>query len=595
MTLLTRELRTMEQDQEQAALNRYLNRMPIREHHLMDLLTKTPFEVDTPERVALRKKLISREDSITKEKVIVGNDIMPFNYLAKGTKAGKSVCRIVTREESGRVFGYGSGFLVTPTLLLTNNHVLQNFETASLSSAQFDYEADVQFQEFRLAPEVFFMTNTELDFTLVAVQEQSTLGKNLKDYGYLPLVKQTGKILLGEYVSVIQHPKAELKAVVLRENKLIDVLENFLHYTADTNPGSSGSPVFNDSWMVVGLHHASVPDPNQSGKYIANEGVRISRILEFIERESGGLRIDQKRLLDHIATPVISDHPIENDFGEEEDIPFNLERFEGFTGYDPAFLGDGQKVVPHPKLRSDLANDVAKQSNGEYILPYTHFSVVMSKSRRLAYYTVVNIDGKQLRDEKRVKWRMDPRIDQRYQCGNELYKDNKLDRGHLVRRRDPIWGNQSNEANADTFHYTNCSPQHENFNQSENLWLGLEDYLLNHVENNKQEASVFTGPIFRENDIVYRGVKIPEEFWKVAVVVKDGGELSATAYLVSQKQFMNDLEANVPGAFKTFQVKVSLIEGLTGLDFGSLRNYDPMERIESTIGHLIETERDIRL
>ncbi|MNF10681.1 hypothetical protein D3C80_2116990 [compost metagenome] len=58
---------------------------------------------------------------------------------------------------------------------------------------------------------------------------------------------------------------------------------------------------------------------------------------------------------------------------------------------------------------------------------------------------------------------------------------------------------------------------------------------------------------------------------------------------------MNDLEANVPGAFKTFQVKVSLIEGLTGLDFGSLRNYDPMERIESTIGHLIETERDIRL
>ncbi|MEK5448744.1 DNA/RNA non-specific endonuclease [Paenibacillus sp. FSL R7-0331] len=585
----------MEQDQEQAALNRYLNRMPIREHHLMDLLTKTPFEVDTPERVALRKKLISREDSITKEKVIVGNDIMPFNYLAKGTKAGKSVCRIVTREESGRVFGYGSGFLVTPTLLLTNNHVLQNFETASLSSAQFDYEADVQFQEFRLAPEVFFMTNTELDFTLVAVQEQSTLGKNLKDYGYLPLVKQTGKILLGEYVSVIQHPKAELKAVVLRENKLIDVLENFLHYTADTNPGSSGSPVFNDSWMVVGLHHASVPDPNQSGKYIANEGVRISRILEFIERESGGLRIDQKRLLDHIATPVISDHPIENDFGEEEDIPFNLERFEGFTGYDPAFLGDGQKVVPHPKLRSDLANDVAKQSNGEYILPYTHFSVVMSKSRRLAYYTVVNIDGKQLRDEKRVKWRMDPRIDQRYQCGNELYKDNKLDRGHLVRRRDPIWGNQSNEANADTFHYTNCSPQHENFNQSENLWLGLEDYLLNHVENNKQEASVFTGPIFRENDIVYRGVKIPEEFWKVAVVVKDGGELSATAYLVSQKQFMNDLEANVPGAFKTFQVKVSLIEGLTGLDFGSLRNYDPMERIESTIGHLIETERDIRL
>ncbi|WP_342671811.1 DNA/RNA non-specific endonuclease [Paenibacillus sp. O199] len=123
----------------------------------------------------------------------------------------------------------------------------------------------------------------------------------------------------------------------------------------------------------------------------------------------------------------------------------------------------------------------------------------------------MNIDGNELRDHERVSWRFDPRIDQRYQCGNELYKDNNIDRGHLVRRRDPIWGNDSHQANEDTFHFTNCSPQHKNFNQGKDLWLGLEDYLLNHVRNNKREASVFTGPVFRENDIVYRGVKIPED------------------------------------------------------------------------------------
>ncbi len=114
--------------------------MSIREQHLMDLQTKTPFEVDTPERVAFRENLIQREYPISKKQIFLVNDIMPFKYLAKGTAAGKSVCRIVIRGDGGGILGHGSGFLVTPNLLLTNNHVLENFETASISSAQFDYE-----------------------------------------------------------------------------------------------------------------------------------------------------------------------------------------------------------------------------------------------------------------------------------------------------------------------------------------------------------------------------------------------------------------------------------------------------------------------
>ncbi|WP_149847201.1 hypothetical protein [Paenibacillus sp. 37] len=140
MTLLSREERASQQTQEQSALNRYLKRMSIREQHLMDLQTKTPFEVDTPERVAFRENLIQREYPISKKQIFLVNDIMPFKYLAKGTAAGKSVCRIVIRGDGGGILGHGSGFLVTPNLLLTNNHVLENFETASISSAQFDYE-----------------------------------------------------------------------------------------------------------------------------------------------------------------------------------------------------------------------------------------------------------------------------------------------------------------------------------------------------------------------------------------------------------------------------------------------------------------------
>src|SRR5699024_7045082 len=133
----------------------------------------------------------------------------------------------------------------------------------------------------------------------------------------------------------------------------------------------------------------------------------------------------------------------------------SLERFEQMTGYDPQFLGERFSIL-HPTLRTDLQADAVKLINGEgYILNYTHFYIVMSKVRRLAFFTVVNIDGKKLKSKERNdRWRFDPRIEQQYQIGNELYKDNPLDRGHLVRRRDPIWGSDAtaDTANADTFH-----------------------------------------------------------------------------------------------------------------------------------------------
>ncbi|RWK46883.1 MAG: peptidase, partial [Mesorhizobium sp.] len=58
----------------------------------------------------------------------------------------------------------------------------------------------------------------------------------------------------------------------------------------DTEPGSSGAPVFNDQWQVLALHHKAVPAPERTGKktvapvWIANEGVRISAIFSLLER-----------------------------------------------------------------------------------------------------------------------------------------------------------------------------------------------------------------------------------------------------------------------------------------------------------------------
>jgi endonuclease G len=174
------------------------------------------------------------------------------------------------------------------------------------------------------------------------------------------------------------------------------------------------------------------------------------------------------------------------------------------------------------------------------------------------------------------------------QTGEDAYRDNPLDRGHLVRRLDPAWGSSRDEAkvsNDDTFHFTNCSPQHEDFNQNQTTWAGLEDYILENADNREFRVSVVTGPVLAEDDQQFAGVQLPRQFWKVVVMVKESGDLSATAYLLSQDELIEGLEL-VPeafsyGAYKTYQVTVRRVEELTGLSLGSLADADPLSGLEA--------------
>ncbi|WP_342512142.1 DNA/RNA non-specific endonuclease [Sporosarcina sp. FSL K6-1522] len=580
--------------QQQQALERYIARSSKREQMASELETKNPLEVDTPERVALRKAMIDPRDGLAMERIIGQDDLFPISYLEAGLQAANPVCRIEIRDRIGRVLGHATGFLVSPSLLLTNHHVLENEDMAQFSIAQFNYEVGLDLKErpmksFRLTPERFFITDQKLDFTLVAIGEVSADGTNVSDFGFLPLISQTGKGLVGEYVSIIQHPSGAPKAVAIRENQILDVFDDYIHYSTDTMPGSSGSPVYNDEWIVIALHHAGVPDPKNRTEFIANEGIRISSIIQFVVEKGANFSDDQKMLLNDIVKEWgVLDHTSEGMVVEE----LSGSWYEGTTGYDTRFFGEDYEVL-HPKFRSDLEQDIAQLKDGSNVLHYTHFSIVMSKSRRLAYYTVVNIDGNQLmKIGRNDKWYLDSRIETEYQCGPELYANNSLDRGHLVRRRDPVWGDSAKKANQDTFHFTNCAPQHSKLNQKS--WLDLENYILDNAENANLKVTVFTGPVFRMDDIFYRGVQIPAEFWKIAVMVKKDGSLSATAYLQTQKNLIENLEFSY-GEYKTYQVPITKIETLTGLDFEHLRDHDPIHQLESTMGYVIEASEDIKL
>lgn len=271
---------------------------------------------------------------------------------------------------------------------------------------------------------------------------------------------------------------------------------------------------------------------------------------------------------------------------------------EGRQGYDKDFLDNFS--VDLPSRVGDRAGDEVDLISGDgCVLHYEHFSLIMSQSRRIAIFTACNIDGGQSIKIKREKdvWALDGRIDAQFQIGEEMYVNNRLDRGHLVRREDPVWGANAAIANGDTFHFTNCSPQYDEFNQQ--IWLGLENYLLENTRAYNLKISVFTGPVLRNDDPVYRQAKIPREYWKVVCLVTDNQRSSATAYKISQADLLDEGMAFVFGKYKTYQVSIKSIEKLAHLDFGNLRDFDGFSTQETMtlakVEHELTDWRDIMI
>ncbi|MFC7614777.1 DNA/RNA non-specific endonuclease [Actinokineospora soli] len=237
---------------------------------------------------------------------------------------------------------------------------------------------------------------------------------------------------------------------------------------------------------------------------------------------------------------------------------------EAVVGYDAEFLG---VKVAVPGL------DAAAQAvvlDGSTTIDYTHFSLALSAPRRFAFWVAWNIDGGHLRKLARsgIPFVKDPRLPADTQHGDELYRGNRLDRGHLARRADLLWGppEEADRANRDSFYFTNITPQLDAFNQAarNGLWGRLEDALYEDVEVDDLKVSVIAGPVFGDDDRVYRGVPVPREFWKVIAHTVDG-QLRASAFVLTQN--LDRLETLDLDEFAVYQVPVADVGTRTGLRF----------------------------
>lgn len=261
-----------------------------------------------------------------------------------------------------------------------------------------------------------------------------------------------------------------------------------------------------------------------------------------------------------------------------------LRNSSGNSGFNPKFLGEEFKI-PFPKIIGKTKEDAL--NDGE-IFNFINFSVVMNEKTKFAIYSVCNIDeNKEVKISRTDDWHFDQRIKEENQVGNEFYRNNPWDRGHLTRRKDVCWGTerQAREANYDSFCFANICLQDHDLNT--NTWNDFEDWILDELEgqNMKMKMSIFTGPINRDSDRIYCGegrgqscgVRIPAGFWKVVIYVDSNNELCCLAFLVKQDEFWYDETGKKLEKYKIYQVPLNLISELTEIEFdSSLYNANPL-------------------
>lgn len=208
------------------------------------------------------------QERLIQEKVHKVADFLPASFLRDGASSARGVCRISTETS------LGTGFLIARGILMTNNHVLETKEVAAASVAEFGFEEGRDLQRVPIEPDRLFITDEGLDFTIVACDDQI-----LNGIEPIPLRRNPALVTRHERVNVIQHPRGRRKEVALHDNRVLRVLDKVVRYRTDTEPGSSGSPVFNNEWDLVALHHAGVGEPDGGA---SNEGIRISAIVAHL-------------------------------------------------------------------------------------------------------------------------------------------------------------------------------------------------------------------------------------------------------------------------------------------------------------------------
>jgi endonuclease G len=218
------------------------------------------------------------------EKIIEAEPtFLDIAFLRRGVELGAAVCRLLVTL-SGEQY-YGTGFRIGPDLLLTNHHVLFDHDhgdaQATAVEAWFGYERS--------------FAGLDMPHTVVMGDPTSIVGQKEHDWAVVrtaeampaeaPVIVLTGSkpVAVDDRVYIIQHPGGAPKKIGMIHNVVRHVDEDVVQYLTDTEGGSSGSPVFNEQWQIVALHHQWTEAKEGGVTEIRNQGQRIERVVAGLQ------------------------------------------------------------------------------------------------------------------------------------------------------------------------------------------------------------------------------------------------------------------------------------------------------------------------
>lgn len=236
---------------------------------------------------------LERSSGAVLEKVFGLDGFVTYDNYRKGVERCRSVARI--GREIAR--GEGTGFLMKASdlhpawgdraVLVTNAHVLGTAGAGALHPQ----ETIVSFQahdvvkpdeEFLVSEVLWSSPKDRLDVTVAVLDRTVPLEKPFPIAPVLPVPGAGARVL------IVGHPGGGVLSFSLNDNELLDWEGFRVHYRAPTEGGSSGSPVFNQEWRLVAVHHAGSDRMprlrQQGGTYQANEGISMRAVIEAIRQ-----------------------------------------------------------------------------------------------------------------------------------------------------------------------------------------------------------------------------------------------------------------------------------------------------------------------
>ncbi len=213
---------------------------------------------------------------------IIGKEstLLDIAFLEIGLERAKSVVRIELIDGSS-----GTGFLVDNNIIITNHHVIPDQATAKTCKVQFNFQNNAvgnanAIESFSLDPDQGFATSpaTENDWTAVKLATDANTR-----WGALKLREnQTEK---NRHVIIIQHPNGLYKQIAFYHNFVRFADDRVIQYLTDTQPGSSGAPVFDNEWNLIALHHSggNIREPGTKRIVFRNEGIHINKVIEGLK------------------------------------------------------------------------------------------------------------------------------------------------------------------------------------------------------------------------------------------------------------------------------------------------------------------------